>query len=91
MTKEVVFDLPFLHTTGFCFGLLEGYPCRFIATLLDPGRRALVMSCLDGVHHKPYWRLGLAGDGHRKIGETEDVEGEGHSTIGKVEVLFQVE
>jgi hypothetical protein len=36
-------------------------------------------------------RLGLAGDGHRKIGETEAVEGEGHSTIGEVEVLFQVE
>jgi hypothetical protein len=36
-------------------------------------------------------RLGLAGDGHRKIGETEAVKGEGHSTIGEVEVLFQVE
>jgi hypothetical protein len=36
-------------------------------------------------------RLGLSGDGHRKIRETEAVEGEGHSTIGEVEVLFQVE
>lgn len=29
-------------------------------------------------------RLGLAGNGHRKIGDTETVEGEGHS--GEVEV-----
>lgn len=36
-------------------------------------------------------RPGLAGDGHRKIGEPEAVEGEGHSTIGEVEVLFRVE
>jgi hypothetical protein len=36
-------------------------------------------------------RLGLGGDGHGKIGETRAVEGEGHFTIGEVEVLFQVE
>lgn len=36
-------------------------------------------------------RPGLTGDGYWKSGDTEAAEGEGHSTIGEVEVLFQVE